>query len=287
MTERLPGWLTKRSFPSEDMKPMRAILNRLGLATVCENARCPNIMECYSRLTATFMILGNICTRNCRFCAVNKGVPQEPDPTEPVRVAIAAKELGLEHVVITSVTRDDLPDFGASHFALTIEEVQRSIPQATVEVLTPDFNGSKESLNQVVAAGPDIFNHNVETIPRLYRSIRPQANYGQSLYVLKRVKELAPSLFTKSGIMLGLGESLVEIKKVLKDLRDVGCEILTLGQYLRPSEDQVPVASFIPPDIFHSLKELAEKMGFLYVASSPFIRSSYRAGDFFKEKVQI
>ncbi|MHB8983819.1 MAG: lipoyl synthase [Carboxydocellales bacterium] len=256
---------------------MEALLRRAELYTVCEGAMCPNMGECFSRGTATFMILGKICTRNCRFCAVNKGRPESLKPSEPFKVGEAVVNLGLKHVVITSVTRDDLADGGARHFALTIKEVHNLSPETSVEVLIPDFLGSREALCLVTEARPEIIGHNIETVPRLYSRVRPQANYLRSLELLNRVKHLDPGISTKSGIMLGLGESEAEVMEVLKDLRQVGCNFITLGQYLQPTKQHLPVLEFITPEAFEKYGRWAGEMGFSHVVSTPLARSSYHA----------
>lgn len=276
----LPSWIKRRFPPQEEWESVQRLLRTLALHTVCESARCPNIGECFRRGTATFLILGNVCTRSCRFCAVAKGTPGPLDPEEPERVAEAAQRLNLKHVVVTSVTRDDLPDGGAGHFAATIGAIRRVLPQATVEVLVPDFQGKEEALDTVLAARPDVLNHNVETVPRLYPSVRPQAHYERSLWLLKRAKEKAPGILTKSGLMVGLGETREEVEGVLRDLRGVQCDIVTIGQYLRPSVRHLPVAAYIPPEEFAYYREYALRLGFLGVASGPFVRSSYRAEEF-------
>jgi lipoic acid synthetase len=254
-------------------------LEELRLETVCENARCPNRMECYSQKTATFMILGNVCTRPCGFCAVARGRPEALEDDEPQRVAEAAHRLGLAHVVITSVTRDDLPDGGAEHFHRCVLAV-RERTGAAVEVLTPDFVEQKQALERVVAAAPEVFNHNTETVPRLYRAVRgPKSDYRWTLRLLERVKELNAAIKTKSGLMLGLGETREEVLDVLGDLRQHGCELLTLGQYLQPSPGHMPVARYVPPEEFDELGRQARLLGFAQVASGPFVRSSYHARD--------
>ncbi|MGB9809038.1 MAG: lipoyl synthase, partial [Caldanaerobacter sp.] len=245
---RKPEWLKVRIL-SEDLNRMEAFLKNMGLNTVCQSANCPNMGECFARRTATFMIMGNICTRNCRFCAVEKGHPQPLDEEEPGRVAEAARRLGLKHVVVTSVTRDDLPDGGASHFAKTIYELKK-LPGVTVEVLVPDFMGNEEAIRTVVEAKPDVINHNVETVPRLYSRVRPKADYIRSLNLLKKVKELDPLILTKSGIMVGLGETEEEVIEVMKDLRDIDCDMMTIGQYLRPSHKHIEVAEYVTPEQF-------------------------------------
>ncbi len=279
----LPSWIRRRFPPQEEWERVQKLLRTLTLHTVCESARCPNMGECFRRGTATFLILGNTCTRSCRFCAVEKGTPESPDPKEPERVAEAARQLGLKHVVVTSVTRDDLPDGGAGHFAATIKAIRERLPQATVEVLIPDFLGREEALDIVLAAHPDVLNHNVETVPRLYPLVRPQANYGRSLWLLRRAKEKVPDLLTKSGLMVGLGETKEEVRAVLRDLREALCDIVTIGQYLRPSARHLPVSAYIPPEEFEDYREYAFRLGFLGVASGPFVRSSYRAEEFVTE----
>ena len=259
---------------------MRNLLRRLDLNTVCEGARCPNLWECFSRFTATFMILGNTCTRNCRFCIVAKGSPLPVDEKEPKRLARAVKKLGLKHVVITSVTRDDLADGGASQFFQTIVEVRSINPYVVIELLIPDFEGKRRAIKQVLEARPDIIGHNLETVPSLYGKVRPKASYERSLELLELVKILQPDIYTKSGLMLGLGENEQEIFSVMEDLREIDCDILTMGQYLQPSRFHLEVRRFIPPSEFEKYRGVAEKMGFLFVASGPFVRSSYKAGEF-------
>ena len=278
---RLPRWL-KREVPKGNVNHFTSsLLEELKLETVCENAKCPNRMECYSQKTATFMILGNVCTRPCGFCAVSRGRPDELSADEPQRVAEAAFRLGLKHVVITSVTRDDLPDAGAEHFYQSVLAV-RERTGASVEVLTPDFITNPAALDRVVAAAPEVFNHNTETVPRLYRKVRgPKSDYRWTLALLRRVKELNPVIKTKSGLMLGLGETHEEVLDVLADLLSVGCDFLTLGQYLMPSatmaDHYLPVVRFVPPEEFAFLGRSAKSMGFKQVASGPFVRSSYHA----------
>lgn len=276
----LPSWIKRRFPPQEEWERVQRLLQTLALHTVCESAHCPNLGECFRRGTATFLILGNVCTRSCRFCAVGKGIPLSPDPEEPERVAEAAKRLCLKHVVVTSVTRDDLPDGGAGHFAATILAIRKALPQATVEVLVPDFQGSEEALDTVLAARPEVLNHNVETVPRLYPLVRPQADYARSLRLLERAKEKAPDILTKSGLMVGLGETRKEVEEVLRDLRKARCDIVTIGQYLRPSVHHLPVASYVPPEEFEYYREYALRLGFSGVASGPFVRSSYKAEEF-------
>lgn len=278
-SRRLPPWLIKPFPQVEHMLEVRKILSRLQLHTVCQSAQCPNLGECFSRRTATFMIMGNICTRNCRFCAVESGTPEPLESSEPDRIANAAKELELSHVVVTSVTRDDLTDGGANHFAETITALRKVNKNATVEVLVPDFRGSQKAIEVMVRARPDIFNHNLETVPRLYKVVRPEANYHRSLNILNAAKRLDKNILTKSGMMLGIGETEEELIEVMKDLRQVNCDFITLGQYLSPSEDHVPVARFISPEEFKDLATRGKEMGFQGIASAPFVRSSYRAGE--------
>jgi len=282
---RLPSWLTKKfsSGEAEGIRNMEKLLKSLSLHTVCQEARCPNIGECFSRKTATFMILGNICTRNCRFCAVKKGTPLPPDPEEPENVAKAVDKLGLKYVVITSVTRDDLPDGGAHQFVRTINSIKKLCGERTlIEVLIPDFGGVMSSLRKVLEAKPLVLNHNLETVPRLYAKVRPQANYQRSIELLERCKKISPQIYTKSGLMVGLGEKMDEVIEVMKDLRSVNCDILTIGQYLRPTSKHLEVKEFIPPEIFSRYREIAYSLGFIYVASSPFVRSSYMAREWLK-----
>ncbi|MBS1232758.1 MAG: lipoyl synthase [Nitrospirae bacterium] len=276
---RLPEWIrTKNPRRLHDTK---RILRRYGLATVCEEARCPNVSECFLKPTAAFMIMGSRCTRNCGFCSVKSSVPEPLDHDETVRVGIAARELGLSYVVITSVTRDDLPDGGAGHFARTVGAVRRYAHGARVEVLTPDFNGAESSIDTVLRARPDVFNHNVETVPRLYSSVRPLADYQRSLSLLAYIKKAAPGIQTKSGLMLGLGEELREVMGVLRDLRDTGCDIVTIGQYLRPLKSNIPVVEYLEPAIFERLRLTALSMGFTHVASAPLVRSSMNAEEMY------
>lgn len=259
------------------------LLAELDLATVCREAHCPNQGECFSRGTATFMILGRSCTRNCRFCAVLEGDPGPPDADEPRAVAQAAARLALRHVVITSVTRDDLADGGAAHFADTIRAVRARLPNAALEVLTPDFEGRSRDVITVLDARPDIFNHNIETVPRLYPAVRPQADFARSLAVLvcakARARAAGMNLHTKSGLMVGLGETGLEVREVMQALREAGCDMLTIGQYLAPSDQHVPVARYVEPDEFAAWQTQAEEMGFSAVAAGPFVRSSYHAED--------
>jgi lipoyl synthase len=277
---RLPSWL-KRQLPRGNGNFFtQTLLHDLRLETVCENARCPNRPECWSRRTATFMVLGNVCTRPCGFCSVPKGEPLHVEDDEPERVAEAAARLGLKHVVITSVTRDDLPDGGAEHFARCIAAVRARLPGTAVEVLTPDFLGDPAAIDRVIAASPEVFNHNIETVPRLYRVARGRAEYCRSLELLARVKRTAPHIVTKAGLMLGVGETVDELFDVLADLRAVRCDVLTLGQYLAPTlKHSIPVARYVPPAEFDALAAKARLMGFSQVAAGPFVRSSYHADE--------
>lgn len=276
---RLPEWLRRSGH--RGTHNTKRLLRSFGLSTVCEEARCPNIAECFSRPTAAFMILGAKCTRKCGFCAVSSSVPDPPDPEEPTRVSMAAKEMGLRYVVITSVTRDDLHDGGAGHFAATVSHIRRHLPQAKVEILTPDFRGDLHSLEMIIHSNPDVFNHNIETVPRLYPSVRPRADYARSLLVLEYVKKKSSGICTKSGLMLGLGEEIKEVLQVLKDLRNTGCDLLTIGQYLRPSKTNLPVVEYISPDIFEDLRITALSLGFQFVASAPQVRSSMNAEEMY------
>ncbi len=278
---RLPPWLKKRIPRTDAAKAVRGLLQELQLTTVCQEAHCPNIMECFEKQTATFMIMGDVCTRNCAFCAVTPGEPAALDPEEPQRVAEAVAKLGLRHAVITSVTRDDLPDGGAGHFVAAIAAIHER-GKCLVEVLTPDFQGCDEPIAAVAHARPDIYNHNIETVERICPSIRPQADYRRSLRVLERVKQVAPDGITKSGLMLGLGETRGEVRECLRDLLEVGCEILTIGQYLAPSPDHAPVVRYVPPEEFAEIGDEARRMGFRAVASAPFVRSSYCAEEVFQ-----
>jgi len=276
--KRLPSWM-RRDLPQASSLKTRALLERFRLNTVCDSALCPNRSECYSQLTATFMILGDVCTRSCGFCAIKTGAGSVLEDDEPERVAQAARALGLEYVVITSVARDDLEDEGAEHFAKTVRAVRNAIPGVRIEVLTPDFHARRACLEEVVWARPDVYNHNIETVRRLQRQVRPQAGYERSLTVLETVKALDPDGGTKSGLMLGLGETQDEILETMRDLRNVRCDILTLGQYLPPSQSHLPVVDFVPPEDFAALAEEAKAMGFLKVFAGPSVRSSYHAGE--------
>jgi lipoic acid synthetase len=282
-----PPWLHKRLPSRGEAAAVRALLEELDLETVCSSAHCPNLPECFARGTATFLILGDACTRSCRFCAVPTGPSGPPRDEEPEAVAEAAARMRLRHVVVTSVTRDDLPDGGAGHFARTIAAVRRRLPKAVVEVLVPDFRGSLGAVRTVCDAGPDVFNHNVETVPRLYPAVRPEADYRQSLQVLAAAHRFGGDRDrprrTKSGLMVGLGETHEEVRSVLVDLREAGCDILTVGQYLAPSKQHVPVERFVEPEAFEALEAEARGLGFAAVAAGPFVRSSYRAEEVFAE----
>ena len=274
-----PEWLKVRLNTTGEYEQVRAMMRRLSLVTVCEEARCPNIHECWAReRTATFMLMGDVCTRHCGFCAVGKGRPGSLDPREPERVAEAAAELGLSHAVVTSVNRDDLADGGASHFAATIRAIRRRLPDCTVEVLIPDFCGNWEALEMVLAERPEILNHNTETVRRLYRRVRPEAVYERSLELLARANaRRSPDMKTKSGVMVGLGETFEELLQTLSDLRGVGCDIATIGQYLQPYEKRLPVEKYYTPQEFERLREEGEALGFQRVESGPLVRSSYHA----------
>ena len=277
--QRLPEWLRRPIAQPGQALAVAEMLDELSLNTVCQSAKCPNRGECFSAGTATFLIMGDACTRGCRFCAVETRVPAPLDADEPRRVGEAAAKLGLTHVVVTTVTRDDLPDGGAAHFVEVIEAVRSAVPGVAVEVLTSDFAGHMTDVDTVAAARPDVFNHNLETVPRLYPSVRPGADYARSLAVLARVRETQPDVPTKSGLMLGLGETEDEVVAVMGDLLDHGVTMLTLGQYLRPSTAHLPVAEFVEPEVFARLAREGYRLGFSAVASAPFVRSSYHAGE--------
>lgn len=274
---RLPEWLKNRCGNVASTHDLKSRLRKKGLHTVCEAAKCPNIGECFERGTATFMIMGEVCTRNCRFCNVKHGVVQPLDHDEPARVATEISELKLRHAVITSVTRDDLPDGGATHFRKTIEAIRSYSPKTTIEVLTPDFEGREKDISEVCSAAPQIFNHNIETVERLTPSIRSMANYRRSLAVLEFAKSNYPDILVKSGIIVGLGERREEILETLADLKAAGCEIVTIGQYLRPSRDAIAVHEYLEPEYFTKLEEDGKKLGFKYIFAGPLVRSSYMA----------
>ena len=272
-----PDWLKVRAPGSENYHRLKGLMRTLGLHTVCEEANCPNIGECWHHGTATFMILGDTCTRSCGYCNVIHGTPTAPDPLEPAHVASAIEAMALAHVVITSVDRDDLPDYGASHFARTIAETRARIPACSVEVLIPDFKGDEPALRTVLDAGPDILNHNIETVPRMYRLARPGGRYDRALQLLDRSRRYAPGIPTKSGIMVGLGEEWDEVVSTLRDLREAGCQIVTIGQYLRPSLANLPLSRYYTPAEFAELKRIGLDLGFGHVESGPLVRSSYHA----------
>jgi len=279
---RKPVWIRVKAPISPEYEQTRALMRRLKLNTVCEEAACPNIGECWKQKHATVMILGSVCTRACAFCNVATGLPDRLDPHEPAHVAEAVAELGLSHIVVTSVDRDDLADGGAGHFAETIRRIRALAPTTTIEVLTPDFLRKPRAVETVVAARPDVYNHNLETVPRLYRSVRPGARYFASLQLLAKVKEIDPTMFTKSGLMVGLGESRDEVLQVMDDMRAADVDFLTIGQYLQPTPKHHAIDRFVPPDEFLQMKRMAEGKGFLLVAASPLTRSSYHAGEDFE-----
>jgi lipoic acid synthetase len=272
---RLPEWLKGRHI--HGLHRVKKVLRKYGLVTVCEEARCPNIGECFLKPAVTFMILGSRCTRNCRFCSIQSSVPLPVNPDEPQKIADASKEMGLRYVVITSVTRDDLADGGAEHFAKTVQAVRSCLPEAKIEILTPDFKGNINALITLIQSNPDVYTHNVETVPRLYPIVKPSSAYQRSLNMLRYIKILASYIKTKSGLMLGLGERLDEVVDVLRDLRTAGCDFVTIGQYLRPSKLNIPVVEYIRPEIFEELRLRAIDMGFDFVASAPLVRSSKNA----------
>jgi lipoic acid synthetase len=273
-----PDWLRVKAPQWERIGEVKSILQDLGLNTVCEEASCPNIGECFKAGTATFLIMGPACTRACPYCDIDfEKKPQPLDPTEPLRLAESVRRMGLKHVVITSVNRDDLPDGGASQFVACIEAVKQATPATTIEVLIPDLCGNWEALATILASRPQVLNHNTETVPRLYRRVRPQGNYARSLELLRRSRDLAPWVYTKSGLMVGLGETDAEIQQVMSDLRGVDCDILTLGQYLSPGPKHLPVEKFVTPAQFDAWRQVGEEKGFLQVVSSPLTRSSYHA----------
>jgi lipoic acid synthetase len=282
-----PSWLKVRAPAGENYARIKDMLGDLKLATVCQSARCPNIGECWSGGTATFMIMGEVCTRGCRFCNVKTGNPKGAlDPFEPEKVAYSISQMGLEYVVITTVDRDDLEDQGAEHFARTVTTIKKLAPDLIVEILAGDFRGDRDLVNQLTDAQPDVYAHNIETVERLTPSVRdPRAGYRQTLNVLKMVKEHDPTRYTKSSIMLGLGETDEEILQTLKDLREVGCDVVTFGQYLQPTPRHLKVEAYVTPEKFKEWQTIAEGMGFLYVASGPLVRSSYRAGEFFMKGI--
>lgn len=283
--QRLPAWLRQEIPDAQKVLPMKRLLRQAGLATVCESALCPNLGRCWGAGVATLMILGDICTRSCRFCAVKAGVPAPADSQEPEHTAFVVEKLNLRYVVVTSVARDDLPDEGSGQFAQTIAAVRRRMPQTKIDVLIPDFSNKKEHLQEIVRASPDVISHNLETVRRLSPGIRPQADYDRSLAVLKNFKEMAPSILTKSSLMLGLGETPQETREAMKDLAAAGCDMLTLGQYLAPTKRKrhVPVARFLPPEEFWEYRRIGLEMGFKHVMSAPWVRSSYIAEEGYRE----
>ncbi len=278
-----PEWLRRRFSSKSSVTEVNDLLLDLNLHTVCQEAHCPNLSECFGNHTATFMLLGDHCSRNCTFCAVTHGVSEPPDPEEPKRVAEAVSRLGLKYVVLTSVTRDDLADGGASHFAATIKTIRSFASDILVEVLVPDFQGSAQSLATVLASQPAVLNHNLETVPRLYPAVRQQANYHRSLRLLTEVKRLHSKATTKSGFMVGLGERQEEVSSLLRDLRKANCDLVTIGQYLRPSRDHHPVVDYIHPELFQAYQQEAEELGFSGVASGPYVRSSYQAEKLYRQ----
>ena len=277
LPERKPNWLKVRAPGGPNYLRLKQMMRELDLHTVCEEAHCPNVGECWEHGTATFMILGDVCTRNCAYCAVSHGRPPKFDPAEPERVAEACHQMQLRHVVLTSVDRDDLPDFGAWAFAETIRQIKARLPESSVEVLVPDFQGKEASIRAVLEAGPDIYNHNTETVPRLYKKARPGGRYERVMNIFRTAKRLAPHIPTKSGMILGLGETIEEVKLVMQDLRDVDVDILTLGQYLRPSGSHIALDRYVTPDEFRHLYDVGMAMGFRHVESAPLVRSSYHA----------
>ena len=282
---RKPDWFKVPANAGAANEEVIRLIRSLNLHTVCEEANCPNAGECFKHQTATFMLLGSQCTRHCTFCAVGKGLPEQPDPEEPARLAEAIEKLGLRHVVLTTVTRDDLPDGGAHHFVRVIEAIRERIAKnpPAIEVLISDLQGNWEALDEIIAAVPEVINHNVETVPRLYPEVRPEADFDRSVELLARVKKARPDILTKSGIMVGLGETTKEVLEVMQELRKAGCDLLTIGQYLAPSKAHHPVIEYIHPDQFRKYREAGEGMGFRHVASGPLVRSSYHAGEAFSD----
>lgn len=276
MRERLPDYLKRPIIDTDTTRNVRRILKHNCLNTVCENARCPNKNECYTKNTATFLIMGNVCTRNCRYCNISCQRPEPLDPLEPQHIAKAVKDLGLKYAVITSVTRDDLPDGGAEHFAQCIYEIRKLTPDVRIEILTPDFKNNKEALDIIIKAHPDVFNHNIETVRTLFKTARPQGNYDNSLAVLKYIKENS-NIETKSGMMIGLGETIEQIKETMEDLHAINCDILTVGQYIQPSKEHLPVAKYYKPEEYTQLQELATSVGITRHQIGPLVRSSYNA----------
>lgn len=276
MRERLPEYLKRPIIDTDKTRTVRKILKANCLNTVCENARCPNKNECYTKHTATFLIMGGVCTRNCKYCNISCQKPEPLDVDEPKHIAKAVKDLGLKYAVITSVTRDDLPDGGAEHFAKCIEEIRKITPDTKIEILTPDFKGNIESLNTIINAHPDVFNHNIEAVRGIFKTVRPQGNYDVSLSVLKYIKENS-DIKTKSGLIIGLGENFEQIKETFEDLYNVGCDILTVGQYIQPSKEHYPVGKYYKPEEYEELKKLATSVGIKHSQIGPLVRSSYNA----------
>jgi lipoic acid synthetase len=277
-----PPWLKQRLPAGFICEEVGTLISNAKVHTVCQEAQCPNIWECFSRKTATFMIMGDRCTRNCRFCSVKHGPNRLPDPEEPLRIAGMIQNLNLDYVVITSVTRDDLPDGGASFFVRTVKEIRRKVPNALIELLIPDFQGNKDALRSITEVRPDVLNHNIETVPRLYSIVRPEAIYQRSLDLLKQAVTLDSTIIAKSGLMLGLGEQPEEILNTLKDLLDAGCQLVSMGQYLQPTKAHLSVERYIPPKEFNNWRKIALEMGFVEVASRPFVRSSYHAKNLYQ-----
>ena len=280
---QFPKWLKKKLPATAVAQNTARTLSDLKLTTVCQSAKCPNIWECFSKKIATFMIMGNICTRNCKFCGVQSGIPSPLEEDEPKRVAEAVKKFGLKHVVITSVTRDDLPDGGAAHFVKTIKKIRWKNPEVSIEVLIPDFQGNENSIKKIIEKKPLIINHNIETVPSLYSTVRPQADYQRSLNLLKFVKQTAPDILTKSGLMVGLGETCNEVIQTMQDLRKVHCQIITIGQYLRTSPEHIEISQFIHPTTFKRYAQSAKRLGFLHAYCDPYVRSSYNAYRFVRK----
>lgn len=278
-----PSWIRVKAPVSKQYHETKDILRSLNLNTVCEEAACPNIGECWTKKHATVMILGSVCTRNCSFCNIETGVPDKLDPHEPDRVALTASKLGLSHIVITSVDRDDLDDGGANHFVECIQKIRLFSPETTIEILTPDFLRKEGALERVITAKPDVFNHNIETVPGLYHNVRPGARYFHSIRLLEKVKEVDPTIFTKSGLMVGLGEKKDEVLQVMDDMRTAGVDFITIGQYLQPTKDHAKVERYATPEEFDYYARMAKSKGFLMVSSTPLTRSSYHAGDDFKK----
>lgn len=284
--KRLPAWLRRSVGKGESTRKVKSLLREKGLKTVCEEARCPNLDECFTKGTATFLLLGGLCTRACTFCSVEGGKPLPPDQEEPQRVAASAELMGLEYVVLTSVTRDDLPDGGAGHFASTVRAVKNKLPEAGIEVLTPDFGGVMKNVDVVCEAEPHIYNHNIETVQELYESVRPGADYAGSLKLIEHVSKSYPGILTKSGFMLGLGENEAEVLSLMKDLHNSGCHMLTIGQYMQPGRRHHPVVEYVEPEVFDGLAAKAKEMGFRSVYAGPLVRSSFNA-EIFRKEVEL